>query len=395
MSEQLKILLLEDSETDADLLVRFLNKEKLKFSCTRVWNKNMFVSEIKKREFDLIIADHNLPQFSGMEAFNICKNEKRNFPFILVTGSVSEKLLTEYAKEGIDDYILKDNLLRLPSAIDKILDKKKIEKLNAELSETNNKLNNAYFDIKDSINYAKILQNAILPDRSILYDSFPGSFIIFKPKDILSGDFYWFEKKENSFIVAVADCTGHGVPGALLAMMGNNLITETVRHKPIAAQPSEILSRLNNHVKRILKREKTSVSDGMDIVMCKIDLKNKELIYCGAKRPLFIERGEALIEYKPDKISIGEMDTTPAQFTDRRIEIKSGDRIFLFTDGFVDQFSEKTDRKIMIKRLKEIILESCGLPYPKQKKFISDFFEKWKGDKEQTDDVLLMCIAIP
>jgi serine phosphatase RsbU (regulator of sigma subunit) len=394
MNNELKILLLEDSETDADLLVRFLNKEKLQFSCTRVWNKSTFVSEIKKREYDLIIADHNLPQFSGMEAFNICKKENVNFPFILVTGSVSEKLLTEYAKEGIDDYILKDNLLRLPSAIDKILDKKKIEKLNTELSETNNKLNNAYFDIKDSINYAKLLQNAILPDRAILYDSFPGSFIIFKPKDILSGDFYWFEKKENFFIIAVADCTGHGVPGALLAMMGNNLITETVRHRMIAP-PSEILSRLNNHVKRILKREKTSVSDGMDIAMCKIDLKSKELIYCGAKRPLFIERGQELIEYKPDKISIGEIDTTPAQFTDHKIKIKSGDRIFLFTDGFVDQFSEKTDRKIMVKRLKEIILTSSGLQYVKQKKFISDFFEKWKGNIEQTDDVLLMCIAIP
>jgi len=394
MNNQLKILLLEDSETDADLLVRFLNKEKLKFSCTRVWNRSTFVSEIGKSEYDLVIADHNLPQFSGMEAFNICKNANKNFPFILVTGSVSEKLLTEYAKEGIDDYILKDNLLRLPSAIDKILDKKKIEKLNAELSETNNKLNNAYFDIKDSINYAKLLQNAILPDRSTLYDSFPGSFIIFKPKDILSGDFYWFEKKEDCFIVAVADCTGHGVPGALLAMMGNNLITETIRHRT-TAQPSEILSRLNNHVRKILKREKTSVSDGMDIVMCKIDLANKELIYCGAKRPLFIERGKELIGYKPDKISIGEVDTTPAQFTDHRIDIKSGDRIFLFTDGFVDQFSEKTNRKIMIKRLKEIILESSGLPYLKQKKFISDFFENWKGNVEQTDDVLLMCIAIP
>jgi len=394
MTHTLKILLLEDSETDADLLIRFLNREKLQFSCTRVWNKNTFVSEIKKRDYDLIIADHNLPQFSGMEAFHICKDENNDLPFILVTGSVSEKILTEYAKEGIDDYILKDNLLRLPSAIEKILDKKKIEKLNAELSETNNKLNNAYSDIKDSINYAKLLQNAILPDRAILYDSFPGSFIIFKPKDILSGDFYWFEKKEDNFIVAVADCTGHGVPGALLAMMGNNLITETVRNR-ILALPSEILSRLNNQVNKILKREKTSVRDGMDIALCIINLKNKELIYGGAKRPLFIEREGELLEYKANKISIGEIETTPAQFTNRKIEIKSNDKIFLFTDGFVDQFSEKTDRKIMIKQLKEIILKSSQLPHQKQKRYISDFFEKWKGNIEQTDDVLLMCITIP
>jgi serine phosphatase RsbU (regulator of sigma subunit) len=394
MDTSLKILLVEDSEIDADLLARFLNKEKIKFSHIRVWHKDTFIAELKKDSYDLIIADHNLPQFSGMEAFRICKSKNITLPFILLTGSVSEKVLTEYAKEGVDDYILKDNLLRLPSAIQNLLSKKKIEKLNTELSETVKKLNYAYSDIKDSIDYAKLLQDAILPDKSILQDSFPGSFIIFKPKDVLSGDFYWFDKREDVFFVSVADCTGHGVPGSLLAMMGNNLINEAVNLKRLS-EPSAILNRINKQVKRVLKQDKTSASDGMDVAFCKIDIKNKTLIYAGANRPLLIERGKKLIEVKPDKISIGGIDERTLQFTSHKIQIEEGDRIFLFSDGYVDQFSDKINKKITIKRLRDILIESAALPINEQKKFITDFFETWKGKHEQIDDVLFMCIVIP
>ncbi len=133
MTTELKILLVEDSETDADLLIRFLKREKIDFSYSRVWDRNAFINILRENHHDLIIADHTLPQFSGMEAFRIAKNENRNIPFILVTGTVSEKILTEYAKEGVDDYILKDNLLRLPSAIENVISKKKIEQLYKEL----------------------------------------------------------------------------------------------------------------------------------------------------------------------------------------------------------------------------------------------------------------------
>ena len=185
MDTRLKILLVEDSESDADLLVRFLKKQNINFSHSRVWSKDAFVEEIKVNDFDLIIADHTLPQFSGMEAYRLSKITNINIPFILVTGAVSEEIVSEYTKEGIDDYFLKENFLRLPSAIDNILSKKKIELLNKELE-------TAQKDIRDSINYAKKIQNAMLPDTALLSNSFPESFILFKPKDTLSGDFYWF-----------------------------------------------------------------------------------------------------------------------------------------------------------------------------------------------------------
>lgn len=384
MEDVLKILLVEDTESDTDLLIRFLKKE-IDLSYLRVDDRDAFIKALEENECDLIIADQVLPQFSGIEAFRLSKG--KNIPFILITGSVSETLLIEFAKEGIDDYILKNNLLRLPSAIKNAINKKKIERLHQELKITHE-------NIKNSISYAKIIQEAMLPEELVLHNNFPGSFIFYKPKDILSGDFYWLKKVEDVFSFAVADCTGHGIPGALLSMMGFNILYEAVSTKKIS-QPSHILDRLNNQVRRILKHGATTLNDGMDIAFCTIDLKNKNMMYAGANRPLFIEREKKLIEFKPDKISIGGIDNNEIQFTNHSISIKTGDRIFLFSDGYTDQFSEKTDKKITMKRLRELFLQSSNLPFDEQKEFIISFFENWKGNQEQTDDVLVMCIQIP
>jgi len=218
MQEKLKILLVEDSEADADLLVRHLKKEELRFEYVRVSTKQQFAKVFTDFNPDLIIADHNLTGFNGMEIFHLLKSKNKTTPFILVTGSISEKLLIEYAKEGIDDYILKNNLLRLPTAIGNVINKKKIQNLHGQLQHTNEKLQNVLSDLEGSIRYAKKIQDAMLPDPEELRAVFPGSFVISKPRDILSGDFYWFEKKDDFFLIAVADCTGHGVPGALLSM---------------------------------------------------------------------------------------------------------------------------------------------------------------------------------
>mgnify|MGYP001617949037 CR=1 FL=1 len=384
MENVLNILLVEDEETDADLLIRFLKKE-IDLSYLRVWDRDIFIKALEENEYDLIIADQVLPQFSGIEAFRISKT--KNIPFILITGSVSEALLTEYAKEGIDDYLLKNNLLRLPSAIKNVISKKKIEQLYQKLKIVNK-------DIKNSINYAKIIQEAMLPEESVLHTNFPGSFIFYKPKDILSGDFYWFKKVEDVFSIAVADCTGHGIPGALLSMMGFNILYEAVATKKIV-QPSEVLDRLNKQVRRILKHGATTLNDGMDIALCTIDLKNKNMMYAGANRPIFIEREKELIEFKPDKISIGGIDNKEIKFTNHSIPIRAGDRIFLFTDGYTDQFSGKTNKKITMKRLREVLVHSADLSFEEQMDFIINFFENWKDNEEQTDDVLLMCIQIP
>lgn len=386
MDKKLEILLVEDSESDADLLIRFLKKENLDFNHSRVWDKDAFVNALKENHHDLIIADQSMPQFTGIEAFRIAKNEKKNIPFILVTGSVSEKILTEFAKEGVDDYLLKGNLLRLPSAIENVVSKKRIEALHKEIEI-------AHIQIKDSINYARIIQDAMQPDLSRLRDTFPSSFVLNCPKDILSGDFYWLQKRDDVFFIALADCTGHGVPGALLAMMGHNLLNEAVNSKKNIL-PAEALDRLNKNVRRNLKNGAASIRDGMDIALCAIDYKRKTMMYAGANRPLLIIRGNELIEIKPDKISIGGDENTNRKFTNQTISIKTGDRIFIFSDGYADQFHFQTGKKIMNKRLKELLLSYAGLRMPEQKEIITNFFKDWKGNKEQVDDMLLIGIQI-
>jgi len=351
MDATLKILLVEDSETDADLLIRFLNREKINFKHSRVWNKDAFLTAINENDHDLIIADLSLPQFSGMEAFRISKNAKKNIPFILVTGSVTESILTEFAKEGIDDYILKENLLRLPSAIKHVMSKKKIEDLNKKLEITNK-------DINDSINYAKTIQNAMLPDSALLSSNLPESIILFKPKDILSGDFYWFKKEEDTFFTAVADCTGHGIPGALMSMIGieklNNVILKT-------KETSEILKQLNESIEIALCQSThyEHSKDGMDIALCSIDKKNNILKFAGANRPIWIIRQgkKDLEEIKGTKKAIGGLSTNfLSNFKTHSIKIQKSDTIYMFSDGYADQFGGELKKKLTTKKLKKLIL---------------------------------------
>ncbi len=389
MNVGLKILLVEDSETDADLLIRFLNREKIIFNHSRVWNKEAFVKALKEESHDLIIADHSLPQFSGMDAFRIAKNENKNIPFILVTGTVSEKLLTEYAKEGIDDYILKENLLRLPSAIGNVISKKKIEELN-------NKLEAAHKDITDSINYAKKIQNAMLPDTALFSETFPESFGLFKPKDTLSGDFYWLRKEENSFFIAAADCTGHGIPGALMSMIGIEKLNHAV-HK--SNEPSEILKQLNKSIEVALCQSTLHEhsQNGMDIALCSFNKENGTLKFAGANRPLWIIRkGQSEVEeVKGTKKAIGGFTTgLSLNFDSHEIQLLPGDTFYVFTDGFADQFGGEHNKKLTTKRFKEVLLDIQKLNMHEQESFLNSYFEEWRGKSEQVDDILVIGLRL-
>jgi serine phosphatase RsbU (regulator of sigma subunit) len=385
MDPKLKILLVEDSESDADLLIRFLKKQNIDFSYLRVWNKDMFINEIKINNYDLIIADHTLPQFSGMEAYRLSKSTNRNTPFILVTGTVSEKMLTEYAKEGIDDYLLKENLLRLPSAIEKVISKKKIEELN-------NKLEAAHKDIKDSINYAKKIQNAMLPDTALFSETFPESFGLFKPKDTLSGDFYWLKKEENAFFIAAADCTGHGIPGALMSMVGIEKLNHAVDK---SEEPSEILKQLNKSIEIALCQSTLHEhsQNGMDIALCSFNKENGILKFAGANRPLWIirEGNIEVEEIKGTKKAIGGLTTgLGLNFDNHEIQLERGDTFYIFTDGFADQFGGEQNKKLTSKRFKQILLDIHHQPMHQQENFLSNFIEEWKAGTEQVDDILVI-----
>jgi len=389
MDVELRILILEDSEDDADLLIRFLKKENIKFNHQRVYTEIEFISKISNYSFDLIISDHSMPQFSGMDAFRIMRSQKLNIPYIIVTGTVSEKILLEYSREGIDDYIFKENLLRLPNAIEHILSKKKVEILLKKLKIVHN-------DIKDSINYAKQIQNSILPDTVFFHNYFADCFLIFKPKDTLSGDFFWFKQIENSFFIAAADCTGHGIPGALLSMIG---IEKLNNMSLLEHNPAEILTQLNSSIQTALcqSTQYDHSPDGMDIAFCSFNNQKKQFQFCGANRPLWIIRKDSddVEVIKGTKKAIGgETNNYTSFFQNHTVDVNTGDIIYFFSDGFCDQFGGEFDKKITSKRFKKELVRIKNENMINQKILLVDFFESWRGKEEQVDDVLIIGIRI-
>ncbi len=251
-------------------------------------------------------------------------------------------------------------------------------------------------DITDSINYAKTIQNAILPSKELKQELFPESFVLFKPKDIVSGDFYWFAEKDGKKLIATCDCTGHGVPGALMSMIGNNILNQIVNEKGHTS-PDEILNQLHKEIRKSLKQEEQNdTKDGMDIALVTFNT-DSEIEFAGAQRPLWIIRNTedaSLTEIKGDKYAIGGLQAeAERKFTNHKITLSKGDRIYVSTDGFADQFNV-SDKKLMTSKFKEILLSIRQKSMPEQEKFLDDYIEDWKGRREQIDDILVIGIKI-
>jgi len=263
-----------------------------------------------------------------------------------------------------------------------------------EITEKNFQLNEVLIGIRDSISYAKRLQDAILPKKNEIDKLFKESFIFFKPRDIVSGDFYWAAKKKNHKIFIVADCTGHGVPGAFVSMLGYNLLNQIVLEKGIV-DCSEILNRLNIGVQGALKNEQSinNSNDGMDISICSISNENK-LFFAGAHRPLLIVRNNELFELKGDKRAIGGRTELDYSFKNHEFQLQKGDMLYMFSDGYADQFGGLNGKKFLTKKLKELLRSTAVKSTHEQKKIIENSFNKWKGNLDQLDDVLLVGIKV-
>ncbi len=263
----------------------------------------------------------------------------------------------------------------------------KVEEQNKILEEKNH-------EITDSINYAKKIQNALMPDEEEFKNYFPESFILFKPKDIVSGDFYWVAKKNDCIFYVTADCTGHGVPGGFMTMLGISFLEEIIIEKNIA-QPAEILNQLRDRIIHALKQTATAgeSKDGMDITICVFDPVAKKMIYAGANNSLFVLRDGIFTEHKPDKQPCGFHHEIKS-FAQNEIQLKSGDSVYTFTDGFPDQFGGPKGKKFKYRKLLEFLIENSALEMPRQKEKLENKFEDWRGELEQVDDILLMGIRI-
>lgn len=265
----------------------------------------------------------------------------------------------------------------------------------AEVERQNREINLQHNNIVDSINYASRIQGALLPSQTLITQYLPESFILFKPRDIVSGDFYWFQAKNQSLILTAADCTGHGVPGALMSMIGMELLNEIVNiHQTF--QPAQILTRLHEGIKKHLKQEQTGGQDGMDLGLVRIDIPKNQVIFAGAKNPIYYVRQTEtpeLGEIKGSSKGIGGMDTgKPVSFEQEIIEIAQKESVmfYLLSDGYEDQFGGEKNKKFMKKNLKTMFLEIHDKPPAEQKQILDERIEAWKGDYEQTDDILIV-----
>jgi len=256
-------------------------------------------------------------------------------------------------------------------------------------------------DISDSIHYARRIQNAILPSDKLIKELLPESFVLYKPKDVVSGDFYWIGTPNTNFgsdlvVFAVADCTGHGVPGGFLSMVGYNYLLLGLT-EPEVNSCSDALGFLNKGMMATLqgRMDEVSIKDGMDIVMCAINHKHMLMEFSGARRPLCLIREKQLIEFKGDKISIGEtMNETAPIFNLNEQKIEKGDCLYLFSDGYPDQFGGPRDKKFSYKRFKELLLDVSAKPMDEQKQILDETLSEWTGDKEQIDDICVMGVKI-
>lgn len=249
--------------------------------------------------------------------------------------------------------------------------------------------------ITDSIEYASRIQSAMLPPSEIISGIIPEHFIFFKPRDIVSGDFYWISEKEGKTIVAAVDCTGHGVPGAFMSMLGFAFMSEII-NKEKSLIPNIILNQLREYVKESLHQtgRENETKDGMDVALCVIDQENKNLQFSGAYNSLFLFRGTELITLKADRMPIGIHLAEKTSFTNHEINFLPGDCIYIFTDGFIDQFGGDEGRKFKIKAFKELLKSVQNLSINDQYKAIERKFYEWKGNYEQIDDILIIGIRL-
>lgn len=262
-----------------------------------------------------------------------------------------------------------------------------------EIERQKERVTQLYKDLTDSINYAKRLQQTILPTQERVHSLFPDSFVFYKPKDIVSGDFYWFKSQGSKKMFAAVDCTGHGVPGAFMSLVGYNVLNQVTK---VFTRPSQILNNLNRLASELLSggSDNVDIRDGMDISLCTFDRDKMELEFAGAYNPLYIVRNKELTLAPGDRFSIGSFDYGEKQFTNHVYQLEEGDCLYVFSDGYADQFGGPKGKKFLKKKFREMILDISDLRMNEQLSRIKSSWVQWKGKEDQVDDILVIGIRV-
>ena len=285
---------------------------------------------------------------------------------------------------------------------ERVLEQKVIErteevvKQRDQIENQRSQLEFLYDQVTDSIKYAKRIQEAILPSHHFVNQLLPQSFILFKPKDIVSGDFYWVEKKNNKVFYAAVDCTGHGVPGAFMSIVGHNILKHSLSRLK-DPNPSQILDELSKGVFEALHQNNpnSTTKDGMDITVCSLDTENNLLEFAGAFNPLYLVRNNEVTEIKGDKLPIGIfVSTEEKKFTNHTVQLQKNDVVYVFSDGYCDQFGGPKGKKFMASRFRELLLSIQHKPMIEQRNELFLALENWRGDEDQVDDVLVIGVKV-
>ncbi|MFL5753715.1 MAG: tetratricopeptide repeat protein [Bacteroidia bacterium] len=349
---------------------------------------------------DTIFNTENSRQLAEMTArFNTEKKEKEIA--ILTKDKKIQNLeffntQSELRKQRIISYIVFAGLaLTAVLAFFAFRSNRQKKRANRQLEEKNALIEEKNKEITDSIHYAEKIQRAILPAESDFSRIIPQSFILFRPKDIVSGDFYWIAELDEKIFYATVDCTGHGVPGGFMSMLGTSLLNEIIIEKRIT-DPGEVLDMLRIKIILALKQSGATgeSKDGMDMIFCCIDKKKNTLQYAAANNPLWIVREGKLSEYPADKQPVGVSVARTVQFSQHTIALQKGDTIYTFTDGYADQFGGEKGKKFKYKELEKLVLSSASQPMGEQKVILEKTIDAWKGKLDQVDDILIIGIRV-
>ncbi|MCK5028451.1 MAG: SpoIIE family protein phosphatase [Bacteroidales bacterium] len=408
-----KILLINIEQQSSEKIEFILKNEFPFVKIDSVENSGQVLNYLNKINPDIVLYDFDLPENELKENLELLEiiSKKYRLPVIALSSSENHSLLFKSGavnfihKPYIDITLISNintainltGILRTIDLKEKIINEKdqriqfqiKNELKQREVIITKNK------EIMADIRYASRIQHAILPQLEQLEESFHEYFILHQPKRHISGDFYWAYCNGTKKIVAVGDCTGHGVSGALMHMLGNAYLNEIVAGNKYKTA-SDILEQLREHVMQSLNQtgESGETQDGMDIALCIIDCENKKLEYAGANNPIYIIREKELTEFRGDRMPVGIHINFSKPYTNHIINLESMDQIYLFSDGYADQFGGPRGKKFRYKQFKEMLIENSHEPMNIQKEILNNVHDKWRGQLEQIDDILVFGLKI-
>ncbi len=365
---------------------------------------------MRKHSVHLVIADQRMPEMTGIEFLEKIKLEYPDSIRMVLTGYTDVEAIIQAINKGrVYRYITKpwskdDLKITIDHALETYELKQQNRKLFTDLEEANltlekkviertKKIESQRREITDSIQYASRIQSALLPEKEELDKHLPSYFILNKPRNIVSGDYYWLAHKDNKVVVAVADCTGHGVPGAFMSILGLAFLNE-VLNQTESISANAILNQLRSHViKSLHQTGKTDEArDGMEMALCVVDFNKKRLQYSGAFRPLYLIRDKELVEFKGDSMPIGIYSEDDKSFNNKELILNENDIIYMFTDGYIDQLGGPDRKTFKSKQFKQLLIDIHQKPLNEQKAVLEKEYQAWRRDIEQIDDIMVMGI---